>query len=360
MQPNCGDHRNPDAGIKRTSPHSHKSIRIDLMHDNTHDNTQANTNRRVTIINQLIRDDEAERERLLAGLRAPHATIEPKYFYDECGCAIYGAICLSDEYYPTRTEAAIFDRCRDEIAAAVGQGGTFIDVGAGDCAKAMKWFDALRPSRYVPVDIAAPSMATAMQKIAREHATMDLVGVVTDFSQSLNIPAELSTGRTTVFYPGSSIGNFTPSDAVRFLRQMREIAAPDGGLLIGVDSKKDKAILDRAYDDALGITAAFNLNALRHINRVLDADFDVGNWKHVGFYNADMGRIEMHLESRVDQTVNLDGVARVYARGEKIHSENSYKYHREEFDALLREAGFSDIRCWSNEANAFWVFYAKA
>lgn len=320
---------------------------------------QDNTKRRYTIINHLSRDSEAERKRLLDGLRAGHASIESKYFYDALGCAIYGAICLSDEYYPTRTEGAIFDRYRDEIAKVVGLGGTFIDVGAGDCAKAMGWFDALRPSRYVPVDIAEPSMESALQKIAHEYSGIDLVGVVTDFSQTLNVPAELRSNHTTIFYPGSSIGNFTPPDAVRFLREMRNASLPDGGLLIGVDAKKDKAILDRAYDDALGLTAAFNLNALRHINSVLDANFDVMQWKHVAYYNEAMGRIEMHLESRIAQTVMLDGVARSFAVGEKIHSENSYKYTQAEFEALLREAGFADVHCWTDDAGAFWVFYAR-
>ena len=141
---------------------------------------------------------------------------------------------------------------------------------------------------------------------------------------------------------------------------MQAITAPTGGgLLIGVDAKKPKVILDAAYDDALGVTAAFNLNALRHINRAIGSDFDIQQWQHVGYYNEAAGRIEMHLQSLAAQSVQIDGVARHFVKGEKIHSENSYKYHRDEFEALLRAAGFSEIECWSNENNAFWVFYAK-
>jgi dimethylhistidine N-methyltransferase len=312
------------------------------------------------IINQLHRDLAAERSRLLAGLRAPQASIEPKYFYDELGCALYGAICQLDEYYPTRTERAIFQQHRGEIAEAIGTGGTFVDLGAGDCCKAMGWLPFVAPSRYVAVDIAASELESALDKMAPEFPETEMFGLVTDFSQTLTIPKELLTERVTLFYPGSSIGNFQPAEAVRFLREMHAITlASGGGLLIGVDAKKEKSLLDAAYADALGVTAAFNLNALRHINRVLGSDFDVRHWQHVGAYNVTLGRVEMHLESRRDQVVMLDGAARPFAQGERIHSENSYKYMRHEFSALLQEAGFTSIEAWSNAAEAFHVFYAK-
>lgn len=309
------------------------------------------------IINRLNIDLAEDRAKLIAGLIARPAHIEPKYFYDELGCALYGAICQLDEYYPTRTERAIFENHRVEIAAAMGKIDTFVDLGAGDCAKAETWLPALKPARYLAIDIAAPSLATALSRLADLFPATAMTGLATDFSQALEIPAELCAGRTTFFYPGSSIGNFTPPDALKFLRSIR--AQANGGLLIGVDSKKDKARLDAAYDDALGVTAAFNLNALRHINRVLGADFDESRWSHVGAYNEALGRIEMHLKARESQVVLLDGVARIFAQGEGIHSENSYKYHREEFSAMLNEAGFGDVRCFSNPAQEFWVFYAQ-
>ena len=309
------------------------------------------------IVNRLAIDQVAERVRLVAGLRATYATIEPKYFYDELGCALYAAICQLDEYYPTRTERAIFQSFRLEIAEAVGLGGTLVDMGAGDCCKAMSWLPYLQPARYLAVDIAGPTMETSLTNMAPEFPEIDMVGLVTDFSEQLELPAELVDGRTTLFYPGSSIGNFTPVNAVKFLQQMRRYAT--NGLLIGVDAKKEKARLDAAYADALGVTAAFNLNALRHINRELDSDFVESRWKHVGQYNEALGRIEMHLESLETQQVNIDGVARSFAAGERIHSENSYKYSQAEFEAMLREAGFINVRVWTDPQQAFWVFWAS-
>lgn len=312
---------------------------------------------RLRIINRLNVDHVAERARLIAGLRTEPASIEPKYFYDELGCTLYAAICQLDEYYPTRTERSIFQQFRQEIAETIGQGGTFVDLGAGDCCKALSWLPFIAPKRYVAIDIAAPSLETALSNMATEFPEVEMVGLATDFSQTLDIPQELLTGRVTLFYPGSSIGNFAPPDAIRFLREMRRYAT--GGLLIGVDAKKSKAKLDAAYADALGVTAAFNLNALRHINRVLGCNFDESGWWHVGQYNPLEGRIEMHLEATRDQTVTIDGVPRVFRLGERIHSENSYKYARAEFDTMLHEAGFTQTRVWTNTDEAFWVFYAQ-
>lgn len=308
------------------------------------------------IVNHLNIDMAAEREKLVAGLRATPASIEPKYFYDELGCALYAAICQLDEYYPTRTERAIFQSFRGEIATAMGKVDTFVDMGAGDCCKAAGWLPFIAPQRYLAVDIAAPSLAAALEKMGGDFPEIEMIGLATDFSRELDIPAELLTGRVTLFYPGSSIGNFTPPEAVKFLRQMRRYAT--NGLLIGVDAKKEKAMLDAAYADALGVTAAFNLNALRHINREIGSDFVESRWQHVGQYNESLGRIEMHLESLALQQVNIDGVARSFAIGERIHSENSYKYSEAEFESILREAGFTNLRVWTNSAKAFWVFWA--
>ena len=313
------------------------------------------------IVDRLHIDRAAEISRLIGGLRTSPATIEPKYFYDPLGCALYAAICQLDEYYPTRTERAIFQQYRSEISALIderGSGGTFADLGAGDCCKAMLWLPFIRPRRYLAIDIAGPSLASALANMAPEFPEIEMIGLVTDFSQTLDIPAELLSAPTTLFYPGSSIGNFTPPAATQFLRQMRD-CTKNGGLLIGVDAKKDKRRLDAAYADALGVTAAFNLNALRHINRVIAADFNESQWRHVGAYNEQLGRIEMHLESVVEQSVTIGGSARRFARGERIHSENSYKYSRDEFEAMLIAAGYSDIDAWTDDEQAFWVFYAR-
>ncbi|MBC7623430.1 MAG: L-histidine N(alpha)-methyltransferase [Aeromicrobium sp.] len=337
------------------------------------------------IFNRLQDSAADERRKLVAGLRAERAHIEPKYFYDELGCALYAAICQLDEYYPTRTERAIFQAHRAAIAEAVGGagaggkvgGGTFIDLGAGDCRKALSWLPFIAPQRYLAVDIAAPSLAAALEKMAGDFPEVEMFGLATDFSASLTIEDALMVGRRVVFYPGSSIGNFSPPDAVRFLRDIRRIVGGSyggscgggggdsgggdsgGSLLIGVDAKKDAAKLGAAYADSLGVTAAFNLNALRNVNRILGANFDCAEWRHAGFYNAALGRVEMHLEATRDLTVRIDGADRTFAKGERIHSESPYKYARAEFEALLREAGFAEIDCWTDAESAFWVFCAR-
>ena len=254
-----------------------------------------------------------------------------------------------------------FQQYRNEISAKIaehGRCGTFVDLGAGDCIKAMSWLPFIQPKRYLAVDIAGPSLETALANMTTEFPDTEMVGLVTDFSNELVIPADLLLERTTLFYPGSSIGNFTPANATQFLVQMRR-HTKGGGLLIGVDAKKDKRRLDAAYADALGVTAAFNLNALRHINRAIGTDFNEAQWRHVGAYNEQLGRVEMYLESIIDQNVIIDGHARGFAKGERIHSENSYKYTQGEFDSMLREAGFTDISLWTDSEQAFWVFYAS-
>ena len=219
------------------------------------------------------------------------------------------------------------------------------------------WLPEIKPKRYLAIDIAAPSLAAALSKMAAEFSATEMVGLATDFSQNLSIPSELLIAKPTLFYPGSSIGNFAPDAAIHFLRQIYDLVKPRrGGLLIGVDAKKEKAILDAAYDDALGVTAAFNLNALRHINRVLACDFDLRGWRHIGFYNEIAGRVEMHLESLIDQCVTIRNKTRQFAKGDKIHSENSYKYERGEFETLLTKAGFQHISCWTDQARAFGFF----
>ena len=301
-----------------------------------------------------------ERAALIAGLRATPPSIEPKYFYDELGCALYGAICQLPEYYPTRTEAAIFKQHRGAIAEAVGQGAQLVDLGAGDCRKAQGWMPYLAPSRYVAVDIAAAELEGALARMAPDFPGIEMLGVVTDFTRGLPLDDALDGRRCTFFYPGSSIGNFTPRQAVAFLARVREQCAKraGSGLLIGVDAKKDKARLDAAYDDSLGVTAAFNLNVLLHVNRRLGADFALDGWKHLGFYNAKDGRIEMHLEARREQVVRLPDGPRRFAAGERIHTENSYKYDAAEFEGLLREAGFARIARWTDAPGDYFVFYA--
>ena len=312
------------------------------------------------IINRVPAGSGDELGEVVAGLLATPATLSPKYFYDELGCALYGAICRLPEYYPTRTEAALFREHRADIAAAMGSGRQFVDLGSGDCCKALAWLPFVNPRRYIAVDIAEAEIHRALTGMARDFPDLELIGVVTDFSRRLDLEGVLDDEPATFFYPGSSIGNFTPDDAVEFLRQVRAYCAPrpGSGLLIGVDAKKASAVLDAAYDDALGVTAAFNRNALLHLNRRFGFDFALDGFVHRGFYNEAGGRIEMHLEALRDQSVNLGGRTRRFARGERIHTENSYKYHPDEFEALLARAGFTSFVRWASPDAGYFVFYA--
>ena len=301
-----------------------------------------------------------ERAQVIEGLLDSPARIEPKYFYDDLGCALYGAICRLPEYYPTRTERAIFREYRNEISQAIGQGKQFVDLGAGDCCKAEAWLPFVSPARYIAVDIAGPEIERALARMAPEFPEVEMIGVIADFGAGLPIDDVLDPTPATFFYPGSSIGNFSPQEALDFMQTVRSKCAgrPGSGLLIGVDGKKGKPILDAAYDDALGVTAAFNRNALLHLNSRFGFDFALDGFVHRGFYNEPLGRIEMHLESLRDQSVRIGERTRRFAAGERIHTENSYKYRAGEFGELLRKTGFESIRHWSSPDEGYFVFYA--
>ncbi|MFN9448184.1 MAG: L-histidine N(alpha)-methyltransferase [Rubrivivax sp.] len=309
---------------------------------------------------QLYRHDDARlKAELQAGLAAIPAQVSPKFLYDALGSRLFDAITELPEYYPTRTEALIMQRCSGELAAALGTVNTLVDLGAGNCAKAGRLFVVLRPRRYVAVDISVDFLRQSVLCLQREHPQVDMLGVGSDFSEQLVLPPEAGDGPRTVFYPGSSIGNFTPSLAVQFLRQVHTQCA-GGQLLIGVDLVKPDEWLVPAYDDALGVTAAFNLNILRHINALLGCRFDLRQWRHVALFNRQHSRIEMHLEARTAQRVDWDGGHRDFAPGERIHTENSYKYEPADFEALLREAGFSSVQRWTDDRRWFGVFVAQA
>jgi L-histidine N-alpha-methyltransferase len=296
---------------------------------------------------------------LVDRLFAPSAAIPPKYFYDALGCALFDAICELPEYYLTRTERGIYAAHREKIAAVVGQNRQFVELGAGNCAKGESWIATLKPRRFIAVDIAAAAIEPALARLSLAHPEVEFTGVITDFSRTLDLGADLDNGAATFFYPGSSIGNFTPDEALGLLSQVRDLCFPRGGLLIGVDVPKDAARLAAAYDDALGVTAAFNRNVLNHVNALLGSDFDPAAFAHVAFYNTEANRVEMHLEATSEQRVTVAGRERVFAVGERIHTENSYKYSPPEFAALLRRAGFSDIAMWQDTAGDFAVYYAQ-
>jgi L-histidine Nalpha-methyltransferase len=311
-------------------------------------------------IQTWLADAQAERDAARAALAASPASVAPKFFYDRLGSHLFEAITELPEYYPTRTEAAIFAADGAAIAAAVGSAMALVDLGAGNCAKAARLFPLLEPSRYVAVDISVEFLREALRRIQREHPQMTIAGLGQDFSAALDVPAELlEADRPVFFYPGSSIGNFTPDEALVFLRRVRSRAA-GGGLLIGVDLVKPRAILEAAYDDALGVTAAFNRNALAHLNRLIGSDFAPRQWRHVAFFDEAHARIEMHLEAREATPVSWPGGARRFAAGERIHTENSCKYTVERFATLLRHAGFEAPRHWTDARGWFAVFWAAA
>ena len=299
------------------------------------------------------------RAELGAGLGAAVPSLSPKFLYDALGSTLFDAITLLPEYYPTRTEAAILTRHADAIAAAVGTVDTLVDLGAGTCVKGERLLASLRPARYVAVDISADFLAAALDRVQRAHPALETRAVGIDFSAALSLPAGAVAGRAAYFYAGSSIGNFTPTEALGFLGRLHAQAA-GGGLLIGVDLVKPASVLLPAYDDALGVTAAFNLNLLRHLNQLLGSDFDARDWRHVALWNAAESRIEMHLEARRGLRVNWPGGAREFASGQRIHTENSYKHTVPGFAALLADAGFRSLRHWEDEAGWFAVFWAAA
>jgi dimethylhistidine N-methyltransferase len=298
---------------------------------------------------------------IVAGLRAPQPWIAPRYFYDTLGARLFEAICELPEYYPTRAEAAIFAGEGAAIAAAAGQGGALIDLGAGNCEKAARLFGLLQPAQYVALDISADFLRERLDGLQDRFPRLDMIGVALDFAADLRLPVEVAADRRLFFYPGSSIGNFSPDEAGSFLRRVRALAGAGGQLLIGVDLVKEAPILDAAYDDALGVTAAFNRNLLNHVNRLAGTDFDVRDWRHVAFFNSAASRIEMYLEARRDVLLRMPvGAPLRFAAGRRIHTENSWKYTVDSCGDLLRASGFADVRCWTDARGWFAVLLARA
>lgn len=304
-------------------------------------------------------DAAAVRHELLQGLAQSPARVAPKFFYDRLGACLFEAITALDEYYLTRTEAAIFAAHADAMAEACGVGRPLVDLGAGNCAKAAALFATLQPSQYVAVDISVDYLRHALTALQQRHTTLPMLGLGLDFSAALDLPPSVLLGPRTVFYPGSSIGNFTADEALALLCRMHAACA-GGTLLIGVDGVKDAAVLEAAYDDALGVTAAFNLNLLRHVNALIGSDFDPRAWQHVAFYDANARRVEMHLAARVAQTVRWPGGERHFGAGERLHTENACKYAPRDFESLLHDAGFRSVRRWSDAQSWFHVYAAQA
>lgn len=300
------------------------------------------------------------RAELSEALLEPRTFIPPKYFYDSLGSRLFEAICELPEYPLTRAERAIVDAHVHEIAARIGPGSVLIDLGAGNCEKAERLFGWLAPAQYVAIDIAAEFLRDRLDVLAERNPQHSILGIAQDFTQALALPPEVASGSRTLFYPGSSIGNFAPDEAFAFLQRTRAACGDDGHLLLGVDLVKDKRLLDLAYDDPLGVTAAFNLNVLRNVNALLGSDFDVADWRHVAFFKPERSRIEMHVEARRDLTVRWPGAERTFAAGDRIHTENSYKYTPESLRQMLKRAGYAWVALYTDDASSFAVALAGA
>jgi len=294
---------------------------------------------------------------VLAGLAAPRKAIPAKYFYDWRGSKLFEAICELPEYYPTRTEIAIMQRHVDEIVRVLGRDTQLVEYGSGASLKTRLLIERARPSLYVPIDISEPQLRNACMELAQLFPWLNINAVVADFTRPFKLPEFVGVPirRKAVYFPGSTIGNFTPDEAREFLKGIHGLIGPGGMLVVGVDLKKEKRILDAAYDDARGVTAEFNLNLLARINRELGGDFQVQRFRHKAFYDPAKGWVEMHLESLYQQLVHVAGRRFEFKPGETIHTEISCKYTVKEFQDLARGARFHPEQVWTDPANLFAV-----
>jgi dimethylhistidine N-methyltransferase len=295
----------------------------------------------------------------LDGLRRSPKELPCKYFYDEYGSRLFDRICELDEYYPTRVELGILESHAGEMADAIGPRCLLIEYGSGSSLKTRMLLKRLdRPAAYMPVDISREHLQRAADRLARLFRCLDVQPVCADFTAPMRLPAtRLSPTRRVVYFPGSTIGNFTPTEAEALLHGIADLCGPGGGLLIGVDLKKDRRILEPAYNDSLGVTAAFNRNLLVRMNRELGCDFAVERFRHHAFYDESHGRIEMHLISDVAQVVRVAGETVGVAPGESIRTECSYKWDIDEFAALAGTSGLKLERVWTDPRRLFSVQY---
>lgn len=299
------------------------------------------------------------REQALAGLTGVRKWIEPKHFYDAHGSELFEAITRLPEYYPARTERKILTTRAAAIADVCGTGSVLIEPGSGSCEKVRLLLEALAPRAYVPLDISAEFLFAAAAALGAEFPWLPVRAVCADFNDAGEVQAHLPEGRRLIFYPGSTIGNLEPAAARNFLAFLAGWLEDGGGALVGVDLHKDREILERAYNDSAGVTAAFNLNALASLNRLLGADFDPRAFRHHAFYDGARQRIEMHLVSEVAQTVRLGDRSIRFEAGESLHTENSYKYTVAGFRRLAAEAGLAVKETWLDDDELFSVHYLE-
>ena len=303
--------------------------------------------------------DDMLRE-VLAGLTSQPKFIAAKYFYDERGSKLFEAITRLPEYYLTRTELKLLDRCLPDIRDAIGGGSCLVEYGAGSSLKIRRLLDTLRPAAYLPVDISKRHLERTAAELHADYPWLKVYPTCADLTEPLALPPVVADYDKVGFFPGSSIGNFEPDAAGHFLRNVADSLGAGAHLLIGVDRKKDKAVLEEAYNDAAGVTSEFNLNVLRHLNDALAADFELGAFRHRASYNEAEGCIQMFLESQLQQTVRLNGADIAFARGEIVHTENSYKYDLDKFLELAAAGGFNCRASWADPENFFSVILLRA
>ncbi|HHM02485.1 MAG TPA: L-histidine N(alpha)-methyltransferase [Caldithrix abyssi] len=298
---------------------------------------------------------------VLSGLSLRPKTLPSKYFYDERGSKLFDAICDLDEYYVTRTELSIMEKYMDEMVEVIGRRVMLIEYGSGSSEKIKRILDAKSGIEvYVPIDISCAFLKESAAAIARRYPRLEVIPVCADFSKPFGLPQpRTQVEKRVVYFPGSTIGNFHRDEARAFLQNMAAVCGRGSGLIIGVDLKKDERVLHAAYNDARGLTAAFNLNQLERLNRELGSDFDLDKFEHKALYNAEAGRIEMHIVSNDKQRVSINGSVIEFEENESIWTESSYKYDIEEFRQLAREAGFQPQRVWTDERRYFSIHYLK-
>lgn len=300
------------------------------------------------------------RNELLTGLRNTRKRINPKFFYDKTGSELFEKITRLPEYYPTRTELSLLESCKNEIAQTLGRGQVLLEPGAGNCSKVRILLPALSPESFVPIDISREFLHSAAAQLQAEFPGIQILPVVDDMAAKIPLPDHLNGLPITVFYPGSTIGNYEPAEALAFLKHVRELIGTEGGLLIGVDLHKDSEVLRQAYNDSQGITALFNLNVLSHINTLIGTDFDVSQFEHIAFYNPDDCRIEMYLESKIEQSVSAGDEVIQFSAGERIHTEYSYKYTLASFSDLATSAGLVSKKNWVDDKDLFSLQYFRS
>ncbi len=304
-----------------------------------------------------VADQTAE---IIEGLTQTPRKISPKYFYDHKGSTLFDAITELEEYYLTRTEMGIMAKYAKDIADTIGQHKIIIEPGSGSAEKIRLLLPDLKPKCYVPIEISSDYMLTVAQNIREAFPELNMLCVKADYTHQLPTKRQLPEGEKVAFFPGSTIGNFTPDQAKAFLRSVKAMVDHSGGLLIGVDLKKSVPTIESAYNDKQGVTAEFNKNMLTHVNRLTGSNFEVSNWAHLAEYDHDEGCINMHLVSRQTQKVNLSNHSFEFAHNDTIHTESCYKFSLQDCERLFNGAGFSVVNYWTDVNGLFAIIYCQA